>query len=128
MTFGREMKNALFEALKVIALIALFFGAILFGSIPFLISFVCGLALRIHWTAFALGLAATIAITLHSSAFPDTFRSANIDLKIHDRNVIFGTASLIVNLGWNVFFAHVGVSTGLAFKQGYLKKKTEPLR
>lgn len=75
--------------------------------------------------AFALGLAATIALTLYSSAFPETFRSANTDLKIHDRNVIFGVTSLIVNLGWNLFFTHLGVATGLALRQGFQMKKTE---
>ena len=124
-TFGKEMKKALPGALRLIALIVLFLGALLLGSIPFLVSFICGLALRIPWIAFALGLAATIAITLYSSAFPETLRSADSVPEIHDRNVIPGTTSLVVSLGWNLFFAHVGVSTGLALRQGFQKKNAE---
>ncbi|MCE9518007.1 MAG: hypothetical protein K8R87_00320 [Verrucomicrobia bacterium] len=115
------MKEIIRNILRGIGLIA----AILIGSIPFLASFLCGIVIRRHWIAYVVGFVISTVITIYSAAHPETFRFGSTDLRIHDGLFIAGVPSTLANVAKNLFFAYVGVSTGLAFRQGFRQEEIE---
>lgn len=93
--------------------------ALVLGGLPFLLSIVLGLAIRIAWIAYAIALVLGAALTLYSAAFPETFRFGTTDLRVHDGLYIIGIPSLYANLGMNLFFSYLGTLTGLSIRFGY---------
>jgi len=115
------MKEISRNILRVIGLIA----AIFIGSIPFLASFVCGIAIRRHWFSYVVGFVITAGITIYSAEHPETFRFGSTDLRIHDGVFIAGVPSLIANIAKNLIIAYIGVLTGIAARQGYRHEEIE---
>jgi hypothetical protein len=111
----QEMRNIAYNVLRVIALL----GAVLLGSLPFLISFIIGIAFWQRWVACASAMLLTIGITLLSFWHPETFRFGSTDLKIHDSLFVIGIPQLLANLPKNVAFAYFGVLVGRAAREGY---------
>ena len=109
------MKNHAYNVLRVIALL----GAVLLGSLPFLISFIIGIALGHRWGAYTAALLLTVGITLLSFWHPETFRFVSTDLKIHDGLFVAGFHPLVANLAKNLAFAVFGVRVGRAAREGY---------
>ena len=109
------MKNTAYNVFRVIALL----GAVLLGSLPFLISFIIGIALGNRWGAYTAALLLTVGITLLSFWHPETFRFGSTDLKIHDGLWVIGFPPLVANLAKNVAFSYFGVLVGRAAREGY---------
>jgi hypothetical protein len=113
------MKNTAYNLLRVIALL----GAVLLGSLPFLISFIIGIALGNRWGAYIAALL-TVGITLLSFWYPETFRFGSTDLRIHDGLWVIGFPPLVANLVKNVAFSYFGVLVGRAAREGYIDARS----
>lgn len=109
------MKNAAYNVLRVIALL----GAVMLGSLPFLISFIVGIALGHRWLAYTAALVLTFGITLLSFWHPETFRFGSTDLKIHNSLFVAGFHPLVANMAKNLAFAAFGVRVGRVAREGY---------
>lgn len=115
------MKKAFLHLLRAFTLLV----AIFIGSIPFLLSLISGIMIRRVWVAYLIGFGITVAITVYSSVYPETFRFGRTDLRIHDGVSILGSSSLLASCGKNLFFAYIGVLTGFAAREGYNQTKIE---
>ena len=109
------MKKAFYALPGVLLLLFL----LLVGKIPFLVSVLIRLAVRRQWIAGFLALGLTVAMTLYSSAYPETFRFGSTDLRVHDGVRIMGESSLPGSVILNLFFAWLGLSIGTAARRGY---------
>lgn len=114
------MKNSFQTVIRVIALLV----AVLLGSIPFLISFIIGIAIWHRFGAYVVGVLLTIGITLLSFWHPETFRFGSTDLKIHDSLFVIGFHPLVANLAKNMVFAYFGVRVGRAAREGYQEARS----
>jgi hypothetical protein len=99
-------------------------GAILLGSLPFLISFIIGIAFGHRWVAYGATILLTIGISLLSFWHPETFRFGSTDLKIHDSLFVIDFPPLVANLAKNVAFSYFGVIVGKAARLGYKDAKS----
>ncbi len=107
------------KILRTLASVVGLLIALMLGGLPFLLSIVLGLAIRIAWIAYAIALVLVAALTLYSAAFPETFRFGNTDLRLHDGLYIIGIPSLYANLVKNLFFSYLGTLTGWSIRLGY---------
>ena len=109
------MKKAFYAASKVLLLIFL----LIVGTIPFLVSVLIRIAIRRQWIACFLAFGLTVAITLYSSAHPETFRFGTTILRIHDTVRIMGKDSLPASIIVNLVYAWLGLLIGTAARRGY---------
>ena len=93
--------------------------AVLIGSLPFVISFLCGMLVLSRNLSHSIAFCSIFAITAVSSAYPDAFRFGTLQLRLHDSVTIFGSASFLPSLIWNLFAASVGVKAGNALRTGF---------
>jgi predicted histidine transporter YuiF (NhaC family) len=109
------MKKAFYAVPGVL----LFLFLLLVGTIPFSVSVLIRVAVRRQWVACLLAFGLTVAISIYSSAYPETFRFGDINLRIHDGVRIMGEASLLASITVNLVFAWLGLLIGTAVRKGY---------
>jgi predicted histidine transporter YuiF (NhaC family) len=109
------MKKAFYAAPGVLLLFFLLFV----GTIPFLVSVLIRIVIRRQWIACLLAFGLTAAVTLYSSAYPETFRFGTTNLRIHDSVRIMGKDSLPASITVNLVYAWLGLLIGTAARTGY---------
>lgn len=108
-------KTLLLNLLGLLCLAA----AVLIGSLPFLMSFLCGMLVLSRNLSHSIAFCSVFAITAVSSAYPDAFRFGILRLRLHDSVTIAGSATFLPSLIWNLFAASVGVKAGHALRTGF---------
>lgn len=109
------MKRFVSNLLRAGALVLTF----LLGTLPLLLSFILGLAIRPRGLAYGLALGLTLAITLLPSESAETLRFGPWGLRLLHHLSISGAPSLLGSLSIDLAFAVLGVSIGRAAREGY---------
>lgn len=111
------MKNIFWNSIRVLGLLI----AMVLGSIPFLVSFVCGIIFQRWLTAYSVAFVVTIGVTLLSAYNPEIFRVGHLDLRLHNGFFIIGFPELPLNVLKNLVLSYLGVMAGLSLRVGYIE-------
>lgn len=108
-------KAFLLNFLGILCLIA----AVLIGSLPFVVSFLCGMLVLSRNLSHSIAFCSVFAVTFLSSTYPDAFRFGILQFRLHDSVTIAGSVAFLPSLVWNLLVASVGVKAGHAMRAGF---------